>query len=228
MTRPLRRVLALACALAATLALATPSFDALPDAERRWLESARALWPQLAPADRDALRAHARHWDGLDAAGRRQVTRAARAWDALPAPERARRRARFADWANLDDGEHALLRGAAAKFEALPLLQQQALRRRFAALPAEAREEWRLGPTLGPQMSGLRPLFEFVPSADQSGLLAAVRELPPGLRADLGRVLPGLSPGRRQALRAELQAAPAGTRAGVVARWAAANGAAAD
>ena len=217
-----------ACVLVAWLAagmslvaIAAPAeFSALPGDEQSLLASAQTLWPVLPPQEREQLHRNARHWLALDAPARAALTRAAAQWDRLPAPERAARRAQVADWHQLDEVERARLRAAARAFAALPLPRQQALRRQFAALPAGERDDWRLGPTLAPQMTPLRPLFEFLPAGDAAQLLALLRGLSPEARAELGTIAADLSPSRRQALRTELLAAPADARQAVVEKWA--------
>lgn len=220
-----RRLAALFAAFVVAATSAAPvEFAQLSSDERRLLAGAQSLWPVLPPAERAQLRRNARHWLGLDAAGQAALTRAAAAWDRLPAPERAARRGRLADWSQLDEADRARLRGAATALAALPAARQSALRRQFAALPATEREDWRLGPSLAPQIAPLKPLFAFLPAADQAALLALLRDLPPPAREALGKVAADAGEARRQELRRQLLAAPPAARPALIEKWVAGGG----
>ncbi|WP_154659527.1 DUF3106 domain-containing protein [Arenimonas composti] len=201
---------------AAAIAAAPAAFADLAETPRRLLAPLAEGWPRLEPATRARLIANAGHWQALDAAGRDALKTRMDAWDALPAPERAQRRAPFAAWLRLPPREQAQLRGIASRFRALPDAERQVLRAEFDALPAEARRDWWLGPTLGGDFAGLQPLVAFVADDDLGPVLAMLRGLPSPARRDLAEVSRRLSAGEREALRDELLAAPAENREALI------------
>ena len=139
-----------------------------------------------------------------------------RAWDALPAAQRAQRRGPFAAWQSLSPDERERVRAAATRMAALSPEQQQALRDEFESLPPDVRQDWWLGPEIGPGFSQLRPLFAFVPEQDRPALLALLRALSPQARADLALLARRLPANERESLRRDLVAAPAAEREALI------------
>jgi hypothetical protein len=207
------RSFALAALLLAGVGLAcaaTAEFSALPAAQQRLLASAEALWPALPAAERASLRRRADDWLARSRAQRQSLLAAWRQWRTAPPSERARRRAAAAAWRVLTPNEQQTLRNAQAAFSALPGARQHALRLAFAQLPADRQLAWRLGPRLGRDLPALAPLFVYVPETQREPLLALLRDLDEGARADLAVLAARLPETRRQSLREHLLAtAPA-------------------
>jgi hypothetical protein len=195
---------------------APASFPALDPGQRRLLAPFAAAWAGLDGPTRSRLQANAAHWQGLDAAGRAALQARLRTWDELPAPERARQRAPFAAWEALPPAEQAHLFAVLGTFVALPAERQQALRDEFAALPAEQRRDWWLGPGLGADFAGLQPLVAFVPDDELGEVLSMLRALPAEARVELAQLSRRLPPGERGKLREALLAAPTEQRAALI------------
>lgn len=129
-------------------------------------------------------------------------------WNARPLAEREDRRARYQAWLQLDEAERLRLRAIAAEIAAFPPQRRQALRAQFDALDASQRRGWRLGPTLGADYEKLQPLLAYVLPAQRLPLLASLRAMTAGQRADLAVLAQRTPPQDRQALREELLAQP--------------------
>lgn len=134
-------------------------------------------------------------------------------WNALPLAEREDRRARYQAWLQLEEAERMRLRAVAAEIAAFPPQRRQALRARFDALDASQRRGWRLGPTLGAGYEKLQPLLAYVPPAQRSPLLAALRAMTAEQRAGLAVLAQRTPPQDRDALRGELLALSPAERA---------------
>jgi len=196
---------------------ATPAgFQDLPQPQRALLAPLAAAWPGLEPATRQRLQANAVHWLSLDAASRDTLVASVRAWDALPAAERANRRGPYAAWESLSPDERTRVRAAASVLAALAPARQIALRDGFENLPADQRQDWWLGPELGPGFAQLRPLFAFVPEGERTTLLSLLRELSPEARTNLGLLARRLPANQRESLRRDLVAAPAAQREALI------------
>jgi hypothetical protein len=130
------------------------------------------------------------------------------AWKALPLAERDDRRARYQAWLQLEETERLRLRAVAAEIAAFPPQRRQALRAQFDALDASQRRGWRLGPTLGADYEKLQPLLAYVQPAQRLPLLASLRAMSAGQRADLAVLAQRTPPQDRQALRVELLSQP--------------------
>ena len=198
-----------------------PEWSALPSPVQALLAPVRSAWPALDAETRRALRAQAEAWLGADGARRAALREAYRAWLALPALERAGARAAYAEWRALDASEQQALAAAAQAFAALPVETQQAERAAFAALPPQRQRDWALGPRLGRELPGLRPLLAFVPAADQAALSAAIEGLGADTRAALAERIAAMGTAERAALRARVLAAPSDRRAALLAEAAA-------
>jgi hypothetical protein len=194
-----------------------PPPDAIPLAWRALLAPADKTWTSLDAEARARLLAQAADWEHRDAAGREALVRALEAWNRLPATERARRRDPMASWQDLGAGERAQVAAAARHFAERSLAEQTDLRLQFAALPDDVQHAWRLGPALGPELTGLAPLFAFLPEADRPALLAALRTLDLEARRNLALLAPRLSEAGRDQLRRELVATPPAQRAALIA-----------
>lgn len=205
----------LACALAlATLPAA--GFQGLDAGQRQLLAPLAGAWRGLDGPTRERLRANAAHWQGLPAGQQQALVQRMRAWDDMPAAQRARRRAPFAAWQALPRDEQAQLRLLAARVDALPEAERSVLRARFDALPSDERQDWWLGPRLGADFSGLRPLFAFVPEGERPAMLALLRGLSAEARADLKELARRLPASEREKLRRDLVAAAPAARAALI------------
>jgi len=185
---------------------------ALPAALRARLAGIEAAWPALTAAEQAALRARAEAWQALTPERRAALRAAYAEWLARPALERSALRAAHAEWRALEAGEQQALTALAADWRALPEADRQALAAAFAALPAAKREDWGLGPRLGRQLPGLRPLLAFVPADQQVALIEALEGLDDAQRAALAGRLARMGTAQRAALRAEVLAAEPAAR----------------
>lgn len=199
-------------------AAAAPVPDTVPEAQRDLLAPAVASWSSLDDASRRRLLAQAADWTARNAARRAELASALATWDQLPPTERARRRAPLLAWTELAPADRARATAAARRFAQRPLAEQTDLRLQFAALPDDTQQLWRLGPSLGPELTAIAPLFAFLPEAERPPLLAALRTLDLQSRRDLALLAPRLSEAGRDRLRRELVAAAPGARAGLVRR----------
>lgn len=187
-----RSLAAIACLLSAT-ALA----QGLPPSLRGSIDA-------LPPAQRVQVLARQAQLDALPALERARLQQRLADWEARPLQERRARREAWAAWQALPPTERARLRLAATAFAALPADEQQALRARYQALDESERRGWRLGPALGADYAALHALFAQVPEAQREPLLAVLRTLTPGERADLAVLAQRTPPQARDALRREL------------------------
>jgi DNA-directed RNA polymerase specialized sigma24 family protein len=192
------------------------AFQNLPQAQRALLAPLAGAWPGLEPETMQRLQANAAHWLSLDAAGREALVATMRAWDGLPAADRAQRRGPFAAWQSLSADERRRVQAVADALAALSPEQQQALRDGFEKLPPDQRQDWWLGPEIGPGFAQLRPLFAFVPEDERTALLALLRALSPEARADLAVLARRLPANQRESLRRDLMAAPAAEREALI------------
>lgn len=208
-----RWLLSLALVLTALPAAAFQSLDA---GQQQLLAPLAGAWSELDDVTRAGLQANAAHWLQLKPPQRRELVQRMQEWDDLPAAQRARWRAPFAAWQALPADEQAQLRALAKQVAALPEAERRVLRANFDALPSEARQDWWLGPRLGADFAGLRPLFAFVPEDERPPLLALLRTLSPQARTDLATLAKRLPPGQRDSLRHELVAAPADRREALI------------
>ncbi len=186
------------------------------------LAPVQGAWPALDAASQAALVASAEAWTGYDLARRQALREAYAAWLERPALERSALRAAYAEWTALDAGERAALAASAEALAALPADQQQALRATFAALDADAQRDWALGPRLGAQLPGLRPLLAYLPAGEQAALIAALEALGEPTRDALAARVATMNTAQRAALRGRVLAAPEASRAGLLAEAAAA------
>ncbi len=200
----------------AAAATAPVDWATLSPSQQGLLAPVQGAWPALDADSRAELIANAEAWSGDDLA-RRQALRAAYvAWLERPALERSALRAAYAEWTALDAGERAALTATAAAMAALPAERQQAQRAAFAALDAQTQRDWSLGPRLGAQLPGLRPLLAYVPAGDQTELIAAIEAMPPPARDALAARVATLNTAQRAALRGRVLAAPEAARAALL------------
>lgn len=163
--------------------------------------------PAGAPAEAQALQdLRAGRLQAMSPEQRVQFGRRLAGWNALPLDEREDRRARYQAWLQLEEAERTRLRAVAAEIAAFPPQRRQALRAQFDALDASQRRGWRLGPTLGAGYEKLQPLLAYVPPAQRSPLLAALRAMTAEQRAGLAVLAQRTPPQGRDALRGELLA----------------------
>ncbi|HAI58808.1 MAG TPA: hypothetical protein DCM32_02900 [Xanthomonadaceae bacterium] len=104
----------------------------------------------------------------------------------------------------------------------MPEAERSALRAAFAALPAQRQRDWALGPRLGRELPGLRPLLAFVPAAEQAALGAALEGLGATTRQALAERVAAMGTAERAALRGRVLAAPPERRVALLAEAAAA------
>lgn len=187
-------------------------WSAIPAERQALLAPVRAAWPALDAAAQADLLAHAEAWAGYDLARREALRTAYAAWLERPALERSALRSAYAEWVALDAGERAALTATAEALAALPAEAQQAQRAAFAALDAQAQRDWTVGPRLGAQLPGLRPLLAFVPAGDQAALVAALEALGEPTRTALAARLAVMNTAQRAALRGKVLAAPEASR----------------
>ena len=187
-------------------------WSAIPAEQQALLAPVRAAWPALDAAAQAALLANAEAWAGYDRARRDALRTAYAAWLARPALERSTLRAAHAEWMALDAGEREALAATAEALAALPVEAQQAQRAAFAALDAQAQRDWGIGPRLGAQLPGLRPLLAFVPATEQVALIAALESLGEPTRTALAARVAAMGTAQRAALRGKVLAAPAEAR----------------
>ena len=180
------------------------------------LASLLGMLPQLLSASGPETFSEARTWQNQRAARlqamsseqRVQFGRRLAGWKALPLAEREDRRARYQAWLQLDESERLRLRVVAAEIATFPPRRKQALRAQFDALDESQRRGWRLGPTLGADYEKLQPLLAYVPPAQRLPLLASLRAMSAGQRAELAVLAQRTPPQDRQALREQLLAQP--------------------
>lgn len=193
-----------------------PNFEALPGPQRTLLVALASTWSRLDPATRRELIGHASHWLALDGPAREALGRRLAEWDELPAAERAARRGHLAAWSSLSADEQAWVREIADGFLAGDAAAQSAAREAFEALPAQARENWWLGPALGEWFSPVQPLFAYLPEDQRPPLLAMLRALSPQARDDLALLAGRLPAAEREGLRRALLEAPPEAREALV------------
>ncbi len=212
--RPDRR-LAVGLLLALAM-LPAAAFQQLDPGQRQLLAPLAGAWAGLDEPTRARLRANATHWQRLPAAEQRALVERMQAWDRLPAANRARWRAPFAAWEALPRDEQVQLRRLAKQVAALPEAERRVLRASFDALPSDERADWWLGPRLGGDFAGLRPLFAFVSEAERPAMLALLRGLSPQGRTDLKELARRLPASEREKLRRDLVAAPPAQREALI------------
>ncbi|MCZ8115148.1 DUF3106 domain-containing protein [Silanimonas sp.] len=202
---------------AAPAPLAVRPWGTLPSDRQALLAPVEAAWPALDAASQAALLGNAEAWSGYDTARREALRTAYAAWVERPALERSALRGAYAEWMALDAGEREALAATAAALAALPAEGQKAQRAAFAALDAEAQRDWAVGPRLGAQLPGLRPLLAFVPAGEQAALIAALEALGDPARAALAARVAAMGTAERAALRGKVLAAPAEARPALLA-----------
>ncbi len=204
--RQARHSLRAALAIGVLLAAGAAGSQGLPPSLR---ESVDALPPAL----RAQVLARQAQLNVLTAAELQRLQRRLTQWEALDATQQRARREAWASWQALPPLEQAILRSTARIFAALPTDEQQALRARYAALDVSERRGWTLGPVLGGDYPKLHPLLAQVPQDEHAALLATLRAMSPGERADLAVLAQRTPPQEREALRRELLSTAASQRA---------------
>jgi hypothetical protein len=197
--------------------LVAMDWSAIPADRRALLAPVQAAWPALDAASQAALLANADAWAGYDPSRREALRTAYAAWVQRPALERSALRAAYAEWTALDDGEREALAATAEALAALPVDAREAQRSAFAALDAQAQRDWAVGPRLGAQLPGLRPLLAFVPADDQVALIAALEALGEPTRVALAERVARMGAAQRAALRGRVLAAPEEARTALLA-----------
>ena len=81
------------------------------------------------------------------------------------------------------------------------------MRAEYAALDPRSQQDWAMGPRLGAQLPGLRPLLAFVPAGEQAALIAAIEALSDADRLALAERVAGMGTAERAALRGKVLAA---------------------
>jgi hypothetical protein len=190
-----------------------PSLQIPPglDALEPWVES----WPRLTAAQRAQLLAHAQLWQTLDAPARARLLARAEAFNALPPLERAQLRLGFERFRRLGGSDRQALAAAEEAFQALPDSQQEALRSEFAALPGGPQSVW-AGAADSELLSLAGEAFGFVPAGEREPTLQLLAALDAEAHALLKAMARRLDASQREALRAELLAAPASERAALL------------
>lgn len=168
---------------------------------------------QRAPPElRAQLQQNAQAWRSWTASERTQFRQRATQWDALARQQRATRREAYLAWRQLESIDREQVQAARARYATLSPDAQQALRARFAAQDTSLRRGWLLGPRLGADYPGLRPLLMQVPAQQREPLLQALRAMSPAARADLAVLAQRTPPQERNALRRALLSTAATNR----------------
>lgn len=159
---------------------------------------------QLPTALQAGLGSQAATWSGWDDARRATWRERQARWDALPVGERGAQREAYAAWRALPAVERAEVQAAAIALARLPAAEQQAVQQRFAALDRSSQRGWLLGPALGGDYPKLQPLLAQLPEDQHAPLLATLRAMSAGERADLAVLAQRVPPQERAALRRAL------------------------
>ncbi len=168
---------------------------------------------QMPPPLQKQLRARQATLRAMSPAQRQAFAQRVSAWDALPRGEQRSRREHWQAWQALPAAQQWQLRTARQQFMGLPEDQQRDLRAQFAKLDGSDRRGWLLGPSLGADYPGLRPLLMQVPVTQREPLLAVLRKMSRAERLDLVTLAQRSAPQERDALRRELISTPAANRA---------------
>lgn len=167
---------------------------------------------RLPAALRAQVQPQAATWSGWDDA-RRDLWRERQArWDALPVAERGAQREAYLAWRALPAADRAEVQAAAMALALLPGAEQQVVQQRFAALDRSSQRGWLLGPALGSDYPKLQPLLAQLPEDQHAPLLATLRAMSPGERADLAVLAQRVPPQERAALRRALLSTSAANR----------------
>lgn len=172
------------------------------------LQSLSAAGPGALPEALAQQQQRTARLQAMDSGQRVQFGQRLAEWKSRPLAEREDRRARYQAWLQLDEAERARLRAVAAEIATFPPQRRQALRAQFDALDESQRRGWRLGPALGADYEKLQPLLAYVPPAQRLPLLASLRAMTAGQRAELAVLAQRTPPQDRESLRAELLAQP--------------------
>jgi hypothetical protein len=189
---------------AAQLAAAPANFQALPATSQTLLASIGSTWEVLSDDQRRNLQANAAHWLSMNAEQQNQFIAIRKRWDNRAINERNSAKQRFALWQSLPQAEQQALRAADYQWQQLPVSESSALENEFTSLTPEQQEAWWLGPSLGAQFEGLRPLFEFAPLADRPILLNYLRSQTADQRIALAEQIKNSSAAQREKLRKDL------------------------
>lgn len=168
---------------------------------------------QRLPASlRAQVRPQAAAWSAWDDARRGAWLERQAHWDALPIAERGAAREAYAAWRGLSAADRAEVQAAGMALALLPAAEQQVVQQRFAALDRSSQRGWLLGPALGGDYPKLQPLLAQLPEDQHAPLLAALRAMSAGERADLAVLAQRVPPQERTALRRALLSTSAGNR----------------
>lgn len=188
-----------------TIAAAPVALDTLP-------EVLLQLLPRLPEADATRLRRRATRWQTWSPEARAAFAERVAAWQALPPAERAARREAWQALQALPAEQRARVLDMARAYAHKPATEQEARRQRFAALDADVRRGWRLGPALGADYAVLHPLLAQVPAEQHAPLLAILQSMTSAQRVQLGVLAQRTPPQDRDILRLDLIATPAARR----------------
>lgn len=169
-------------------------------------------WDRIGAEDRQRLLANASRWQAMSGFDRAAFLRRSAAWDALPQPERTQRRVRYSAWRALLPEDQARVRAAASHFAALPAAEQQSRRMQFAALDADSKRSWLLGPSSGGWIASVLPLFAYMPDGERAPTLAMLQALPLEAHTPLLQLAQRLPEQQRETLRRDLLATAAPAR----------------
>lgn len=167
---------------------------------------------RLPAALRAQVRPQAAAWSEWDDARRGAWRERQARWDALPVAERGAGREAYAAWRGLSTADRAGVQAAGMALALLPAAEQQVVQQRFAALDRSSQRGWLLGPALGGDYPKLQPLLAQLPEDQHAPLLAALRAMRAGERADLAVLAQRVPPQERAALRRALLSTSAGNR----------------
>lgn len=190
----------------------TPLHLPSASASSRLAAALDAQLQQLPAPVRAQVRPQAVAWSDWDDARRGAWRERQADWDALPAVERGNRREAYAAWRALPAADRAEVQAAGMALALLPAAEQQVVQQRFAALDRSSQRGWLLGPVLGGDYPKLQPLLAQLPEDQHAPLLATLRAMSAGERADLAVLAQRVPPQERTALRRALLSTSAENR----------------
>jgi hypothetical protein len=104
------------------------------------LKPARPYWPELTPAQRQALAPLSEDWERLDFQTKKKWVEIANRYPKMQPDEQARTRDRMREWALLTPEQRRVARDSYARIRAMPPEQRAEILRKYQELPDEKRQ----------------------------------------------------------------------------------------
>jgi hypothetical protein len=104
------------------------------------LKPARPYWPELTPAQRQALSPLSEDWERLDFQTKKKWVEIANRYPKMQPDEQARTRDRMREWALLTPEQRRVARDSYARIRAMPPEQRAEILRKYQELPDEKRQ----------------------------------------------------------------------------------------